>query len=418
MDRKSSLSSDTIPMFTQSPNRRRPLIEQCTNEWQNNPKYRESLQTDIPDTWLDSIALTIQRAWAVIKAPKFQRLVGIVFITIILSILFWRNFLSAFIAENQAAWETINAESEAKHGNIFGSNKRVHFPGITHISTLNPDHLPQNHKSKTGGAKKDKRLIFIGDIHGCMAELEALLAKVRYTSEKDHIVAVGDMINKGPKSLEVIDFLMSESASCVRGNHEDRILLIANDITGNALKAQTASTNPTAETEAAKQSRMERALAKSLSQRQLDWLNACPIILKVGELGSHGEIVVVHGGLVPGINLEDQDPVSVMNMRIVDLTNHVPSQKASQEGSVPWADFWNKYQKLMPAPKFILGSKHNSHNFKHTTVVYGHDAKRGMQIDTYTKGLDSGCVKGGKLTAWVVGDGGKDEIIQVKSKNR
>lgn len=340
------------------------------------------------------------------------------FISIVVSILFWRNFLSVFIDENQAAWETINVESEPKRGNIFGSNRRVHFPGMAHIQAMSPDFLPQNHKSKPGDAARGRRLIFIGDIHGCLTELEALLSKIKYQPERDHIITVGDMINKGPNSLGVVDFLMDQGASCVRGNHEDRILLYARDMAGNGLKPQSAHQDLTVETEAAKKSRVERELARSLSPKQLEWLNACPVILRVGELGTHGEIVVVHGGLVPGVSLEDQDPMSVMNMRIVDLTTHVPSEKASQEGSVAWADFWNKYQKLMPAQKSIFGEKHSSHAFKHTTVVYGHDAKRGMQIDTYTKGLDSSCVKGGKLTAWVVGDNGKDEIVQVKSKNR
>jgi hypothetical protein len=51
------------------------------------------------------------------------------------------------------------------------------------------------------------------------------------------------------------------------------------------------------------------------------------------------------------------------------------------------------------------------------TVVYGHDASSSLSIRTYTKGLDSGCVKGGKLTALVVEDGGKQDIVQVKCKN-
>lgn len=47
------------------------------------------------------------------------------------------------------------------------------------------------------------------------------------------------------------------------------------------------------------------------------------------------------------------------------------------------------------------------------TVIYGHDAKTGLAIREYTKGLDSGCVKGGKLTALVIEDGGKQSLVQV-----
>lgn len=48
------------------------------------------------------------------------------------------------------------------------------------------------------------------------------------------------------------------------------------------------------------------------------------------------------------------------------------------------------------------------------TVIYGHYAKQGLNIREYTKGLDSGCVKGGKLTALVIEDGGKQSIVQVR----
>jgi hypothetical protein len=47
------------------------------------------------------------------------------------------------------------------------------------------------------------------------------------------------------------------------------------------------------------------------------------------------------------------------------------------------------------------------------TVVYGHDASSSLSIRTFTKGLDTGCVKGGKLTALVIDDGGKQNIVQV-----
>lgn len=50
------------------------------------------------------------------------------------------------------------------------------------------------------------------------------------------------------------------------------------------------------------------------------------------------------------------------------------------------------------------------------TAIYGHDSKSGLSLREYTKGLDSGCVKGGKLTALVISDGGEQEIVQVKCK--
>ena len=401
--------------------RRRPLIEQCTNEWQNNPSLPQTSSSNADPEGLDGVTAILKRTWAVTRAPKFQRLFVVFVFATILAILFWHSYLATYVAESRAAWDSINAEGKGNHGQVFGQNKRVHFPGMTHLSTLDPKYLPRTSRTNPTNADKHKRLIFIGDIHGCVSELEALLAKVEYKSDQDHIIALGDMINKGPHSREVVDFLMKHGASAVRGNHEDRILLVAKELASTSLTAQAKEQeklDSALETKAAKKNREQRQVARSFSQKQLDWLNACPVILRIGDLGPLGEVVAVHGGLVPGIRLENQDPMSVMNMRIVDLATHMPSQKHSQEGSVPWAEFWNKFQRLIPTQRTIFRLNKSRPAFKHTTVVYGHDSKRGLRVDTYTKGLDSGCVNGGKLTAWVVGDLAKQEIVQVHCKEQ
>jgi len=51
------------------------------------------------------------------------------------------------------------------------------------------------------------------------------------------------------------------------------------------------------------------------------------------------------------------------------------------------------------------------------TVIYGHDSKTGLAISDYTKGLDSGCVKGEKLTALVIEVGGKQSLVQQKCRD-
>lgn len=48
-----------------------------------------------------------------------------------------------------------------------------------------------------------------------------------------------------------------------------------------------------------------------------------------------------------------------------------------------------------------------------TTVIYGHDSYNSLSLKTYTKGLDTGCVDGGKLTALVISDGGEQKVVQV-----
>ncbi|EEU33903.1 uncharacterized protein NECHADRAFT_89050 [Fusarium vanettenii 77-13-4] len=117
-------------------------------------------------------------------------------------------------------------------------------------------------------------IIVIGDLHGMIHPLNTLLEETGFDSTKDHIVSVGDMVNKGPDSTGVIKRLMDLNASAVRGNHEDRVLW-------------------------------------ALSSEQLDWLKSLPVILTVDPLN----LCIVHAGLVPGIELEQQVPWAVMNIR-------------------------------------------------------------------------------------------------------
>jgi hypothetical protein len=54
---------------------------------------------------------------------------------------------------------------------------------------------------------------------------------------------------------------------------------------------------------------------------------------------------------------------------------------------------------------------------KTTCVIYGHDSETSLNIQTYTKGLDTGCYKGGKLTALVISDGGEQSLVQVQCRD-
>jgi hypothetical protein len=50
------------------------------------------------------------------------------------------------------------------------------------------------------------------------------------------------------------------------------------------------------------------------------------------------------------------------------------------------------------------------------TAIYGHDSKRGLNIKAYSKGLDSSCVSGGKLTALTLDASGKETLYSIKCK--
>jgi hypothetical protein len=184
------------------------------------------------------------------------------------------------------------------------------------------------HKFLPSGAR---RLVIIGDVHGQLSSLHALLRKVEFKKETDHLVFTGDMVSKGPDSAGVVQLAMDLGASAVRGNHEDRVLLAHKQTMGKASSAKgwldsilgtadevssdtTAPPSPGTEADV--------AVASKLSRAQLKYLAGLPIILRLGPLASAsrkpwnaGTIAVVHAGLVPGVALEKQDLRAAMNMR-------------------------------------------------------------------------------------------------------
>lgn len=76
-------------------------------------------------------------------------------------------------------------------------------------------------------SRKNKRTFIIGDIHGCHDELLDLLTKIQH-SENDHLVFVGDLIDKGPYPARVVRLVHALTASrkvtLVLGNHEEKFL--------------------------------------------------------------------------------------------------------------------------------------------------------------------------------------------------
>ncbi|KAI1378951.1 Metallo-dependent phosphatase [Hypoxylon crocopeplum] len=298
--------------------------------------------------------------------------------------------------------------------------------------------LPPSVLPKPGGGPDSHRLIVIGDVHGQLEALNALLAKVGYSGARgDEVIFTGDMINKGPNSAGVVDRAMAIGARGVRGNHEDRVLRAWARAQKNKKKSKKTKHGRNSAVEVdgreqeqevevaveeeqeeeedveaqhlSKSERADRATAASLTRAQLSWLAALPVILRIGAVSPYyGDVVVVHAGLVPGIPLKKQDAWAAMNMRTLispffsdssppPSDAHLDSLRKSphltpsegREGR-PWASLWNALQKEL-----------HRRGDSPTTAVYGHDAKVGLSVRRYAFGLDSSCVKGGDLTALV-----------------
>jgi len=426
---------------------RRPLIDYCTNEWKVKP-YQEKGQDPLDLEFEDDEEEWYEYCLDCLRSRKIRRCA--LFITVLFVILAYLYFtIEPHREEDQMLTESLKLRdpvvSSKPFGGVFGKNVRPSFSDMIHMKTLDERHIPGKHDKKDAA-----RLIFVGDIHGCKEELQALLKKVQFDPKKDHLVTTGDMIAKGPDSLGTVDLLREIGASCVRGNNEDRILLLAHDLNSSLLRHNggSAGGNTSLENSSSPLSKPPaESLSGSLNADQITYLQSCPVILKVGQVKAlHGDVVVVHAGLVPGVPLDDQDPISVMTMRTIDLHSHTPS-KDGKEGSekdekggptmvgkkkipppmtknpsmirpvrklaynVHWAKLWNHFQKMLP--EFREWSDE-----ERTVVVYGHDSKRGLEVKKWSKGLDSGCYSGGRLTALVVGRGRWNEkLVSVKCRD-
>ena len=75
-----------------------------------------------------------------------------------------------------------------------------------------------------------QRKIIIGDVHGCYDELKKLLEKAKFDEAADKLIFVGDLMDRGPKSYEVFDFVrtlknkMRDRLVVVKGNHEQMFM--------------------------------------------------------------------------------------------------------------------------------------------------------------------------------------------------
>ncbi len=200
------------------------------------------------------------------------------------------------------------------------------------------------------------RTVVVGDVHGCRAELEALLGRVGLVSG-DRLVMVGDLVVRGPDPAGTLDLLASVGARSVRGNHEDRLLRCR------------AGAAPIGDA--------QRATMAALADRHWALLASFPLWL---DLPEHG-VRVVHAGVVPGVPIERQAPRALMYMRGLDRAGQ-PVEKRVPE---VWGAFYD-------------GPPH---------VVFGHNAQAEPQIHPAATGLDTSAVYGGRLTAMVLAAGAR-----------
>ncbi|KAL2111168.1 hypothetical protein VUR80DRAFT_216 [Thermomyces stellatus] len=324
----------------------------------------------------------------------------------------------------------------------YGTSSRPNFDGygkLTKLGKLSEEHLPAQ--------GNNKRLIIIGDVHGMITPLKALLAKVGFNAESgnDHLIFVGNMVSEGPDSAAVVDLAQSVKASGVRGVHEDRVLLAR-----EASYADQDAFDDLQQQHLSHGDYDDRIVAESLSPQNIEYLSSFPVILELGYIPTLQNAFVVHAGLVPGLELEKQDPWPAMHMRSVvyprDAARRQKAKKKVEEdikNSDTWFGFVSRkskqalideeYEKTkrpwdrdlaLPVDDYsgedwakawdvVEGSRSEADR---RTVFYGHDTRNGLNIGTNAIGLNSKCVYGGQLSAFVItgsASGVEHETVQV-----
>ncbi|MFY9925313.1 MAG: metallophosphoesterase [Opitutaceae bacterium] len=213
------------------------------------------------------------------------------------------------------------------------------------------------------------RLIAVGDIHGCHNEFADLLHQLDLKGG-DRTVLLGDLVNRGPNSPKVIDLARQAGSLSLLGNHELRLLKFRKTGDRKYMK--------------------EHDLETFDALRPQDWayLESMQLTYEDAELNT----VFVHGGFLPGEPWHKQPAEVVTRIQVIDKEGR-PKKRADDPEAPSWADLWG-------GPPF---------------VIYGHTPRPEVYKLKWSLGIDTGCVMGGYLTAYILPE---RRIVQVKARQR
>ena len=234
------------------------------------------------------------------------------------------------------------------------------------------------------------RTIVVGDVHGCLEELDELLRVVEFRPGFDRLVFVGDLLDRGPDPVGVVRRARELRAASVVGNHEDRHLRWARHEAWR--RVDPSHRNPLRPLSAERLAQHRR-----LSPEDLAWLLALPPFLRLD-----GGWAVVHGGLAPLRRLDEQVHHEIIRLRLVGEDGHPVAHSRHEEqipaGAAPWATRWG-------GPESVIYG-HHVHGLAEPRVDQPSPGVRCV-------GLDTGCCYGGRLSALILPS---EEIASVAAK--
>lgn len=297
-----------------------------------------------------------------------------------------QNKLAIFEATalSQQQWQRIRRLAKAQPMRVVvlsgstaeGDQKRFRQWGLKRFYILDEQSPLQWEKPKSWQQQEKPPFDIIGDVHGCIDELRSLLKQLGYRirktaagyqgehPEQRRLIFVGDLVDRGPNSAEVLRLVMDLHeqgvALVVPGNHDDKLMR-------RLMGRKTNLRYGLAETLEQLQSQAD---ASALQQRILQFLKNLPDHLLLDE----GRLVVAHAGLKEAYHGRLSGVV-----RAYCLYGEVTGKK--DDAGLPIRYNWAKGYR---------GSAY---------VLYGHSPVLEASWQNKTMDLDTGCCFGGHLTA-------------------
>jgi serine/threonine protein phosphatase 1 len=190
------------------------------------------------------------------------------------------------------------------------------------------------------------RVYAVGDIHGRADLLQALLLQIDvdcalYPSSRPIVVFLGDYIDRGPGSREVVDLLLgcagTRETIFLRGNHETFVHRFLSEpaildewrLCGGLETLMSYGLKPSINPDTEEQNRLADELARSIPQRHLEFLDALDLSF------SCGDFLFVHAGIRPGIAIRRQREEDLLWIRDEFLFCEQPFEKFIVHGHTP-----------------------------------------------------------------------------------
>ena len=248
----------------------------------------------------------------------------------------------------------------------------------------------------------------IGDLQGCFTELEKLLTKIKFDPNHDEVWFVGDLVNRGPQSLESIQFVrqLGTSAKCVLGNHD--VHLIACYVGAQTCK-------PT--------SSLQQILTHIEADKIINWLREQPLMYVDSKL----DWIMVHAGLLPQWDLSTAQDCAQQVENLLRSDNYAefliqaygdePKQWQSELNDIDrWRLILNAFTRIRMCdhegnidldykgplgkqPKHLYAWFDVPRKSQDLKIIFGHWSALGLKNKNNLLALDTGCLWGNQLTA-------------------